>query len=65
MQDPRVSREKFSLIYYLIKENANIPFTPEQFIDKSKVFSIPIFNRILAGLTLIKLGISFFYFFFF
>ena len=65
MQDPRVNREKFALIYYLIKENANIPFTPGQFIDKSKVFSIPIFNRILAGLTFIKLAISFFYFFFF
>ena len=64
MQDPRLSREKFSLLYYLIKENANIPFTPEQFIDKSKVLSVPIFNRILCGLTIIKLSITSFYFLF-
>lgn len=64
MSDSTSKREKFSLIYKLIKDNADIPFKPEQFIEKAKMFSVPIFNRLLLLFTLIKLCTMHFYFFF-
>ena len=64
MSDSISKREKFSLIYKLIKDNADIPFKPEQFIEKAKMFSVPIFNRLLLLFTIIKLCTMHFYFFF-
>ena len=46
--------QKFSLIYKLIKDSADIPFKPEQFIERAKVFSVPIFNRLLLLFTVLK-----------
>lgn len=62
MKETPSQRAKFTLIYRLIKENANIPFTPDQFIDKAKVFSIPILNRILLLFVIMKLIVMLFYF---
>lgn len=65
MADSQNSREKFSFIYKMIKENADIPFRPEQFIEKAKLFSISIFNRLLLLFTFLKFCITLFYFIFF
>ena len=64
MSDAISKRENFSLIYKLIKDNADIPFKPEQFIEKAKMFSIPIFNRLLLLFTFLKLCTMHFYFIF-
>ena len=65
MTDSQNSREKFSFIYKIIKENADIPFRPEQFIERAKLFSTPIFNRLLLLFTFLKVCITVFYFVFF
>ena len=63
MQDQKLIKEKFLTLYRLIKEITEIPFSAEQFVDKARIFSIPIFNGLLFFLTLIKVFLEFIYFF--
>ena len=63
MQDQKIIKEKFLTLYRLIKEITEIPFSAEQFVDKARIFSIPIFNGLLFFLTLIKVFLEFIYFF--
>ena len=64
MQEQKLIKEKFLMLYRLIKEIAEIPFSTEIFVDKARIFSIPIFNGMLFFLTLIKLFLEIIYFFF-
>ena len=64
MQDQKIIKEKFLTLYRLIKEIAEIPFSTEIFVDKARIFSIPIFNGMLFFLTSIKLFLEIIYFFF-
>ena len=58
----QTTHDKFSLIYKLLKETVNIPFNQKHFVEKAKLFSFPIFDRILVICTLFKFGMSLFYF---
>ena len=64
MQEQKLIKEKFLMLYRLIKEIAEIPFSTEIFVDKARIFSIPIFNGMLFFLTSIKLFLVIIYFFF-
>ena len=64
MQEQKLIKEKFLMLYRLIKEIAEIPFSTEIFVDKARIFSIPIFNGMLFFLTSIKLFLEIIYFFF-
>lgn len=58
----QTTHDKFSLIYKLLKESVHIPFNQKHFVEKAKLFSLPIFDRILVICTLFKFGMSLFYF---
>ena len=64
MQEQKLIKEKFLMLYRLIKEISEIPFSTEIFVDKARIFSIPIFNGMLFFLTSIKLFLVIIYFFF-
>ena len=63
-KDNNKKPKSFSVLYKILKDNVDVPYSLDLLIDKTKGFAIPILCRILFLLTFIKISIIYSYFIF-